>query len=60
MTKAEERKMARLELENKELRLETLLAATVPHLWKEELGPSTCLKLRALIDLIKRELRGGH
>lgn len=42
----------------RELRLETLLAATVPHLWKEELGPSTCPKLRALIDLIKRELKG--
>ena len=42
----------------RELRLEALLAATVPHLWKIELGPSTNPKLRALIDLIKREIKG--
>lgn len=44
----------------RELRLETLLSATIPHLWKIELGPSTSPKLRALIDLIKRELHKGN
>jgi hypothetical protein len=42
----------------RELRLETLLAATIPHLWEKELGTKTNPKLRALIDLIKRELKG--
>ncbi len=44
----------------REVKLETLLAATIPHLWKIELGPSTSPKLRALIDLIKRELQKGN
>jgi hypothetical protein len=43
----------------RELRLETLLAATVPLLWERELGTKTDPKIRALIDLIKRELRGN-
>lgn len=49
MTKAEEKQMARLK---------TLLAATIPHLWERELGTKTDPKMRALIELIKRELKG--
>lgn len=42
----------------RELRLETLLAATLPHLWEKELSTKTSPQIRALIDLIKREIRG--
>jgi hypothetical protein len=44
----------------RELRIETLLAATIPHLWEKELSTKTSPKLRALIDLIKRELHKGN
>jgi len=42
---------------DRELRLETLLAATVPLLWESELSTKTNPKLRALIELIKTELK---
>jgi hypothetical protein len=43
----------------RELRLETLLDATLPHLFEKEFGTKTSPKLRALIDLIERETKGG-